>query len=702
MAHGAEQQRASTDPRPDAHPRLADALHDAHLEAPVGVAIRDHEGRFVFVNETMARMLGRPADAISRRAFGAVTHPDDRMHLRARWEALQRGDVDTYDCETRFLHDDGTIVWAHVHARAHRDACGHLVLAVIHAQDVGDQKRFEEALASSEARTDALLRHAREVVMIVDPSGSIRYASPAVEEVLGFDAAIFDETHPFDLLHPDDRATWLDGWQHVSGQSADRFSVTTRILHADGSYRWCEATLRDLTSEPGVDGYLAHFQDVTEKRRAEDSLAARALHDGLTGLANRALLVDRLRHALDRAERSGSVVALLFCDLDRFKPINDSFGHATGDAVLREVATRLQAVVRPADTVARLGGDEFVVCCEDVVGGTEAVLLAERILTALRAPFAIDARQISISTSVGIAVAGRGAEDPDAMLRSADAAMYAAKANGRDRYEVFDDGIRARLRHRMEIEDGVRRALEADELRLHYQPIFALPGADEPRRVVGVEALVRWLHPDRGLLRPVEFLAIAAQSGAAGRVTEWVIDDACRQVACWREHDLEVPTVWVNISADQLTQPTIVSTVAAALARHGLPGRALGFDVAEPMLQTLAATPGGGDALEALAGLGCSLALDDFGTGATSLRAVRRFGLTMLKLDPSLWRDPSDGSLLEQAVGFGRLTGLTVVAEAIEDEQQLAALRAVGCDCVTGDHLAPPAPAEVVAELFAR
>jgi len=702
VAYGVEQQRAGTDRHATTPPELTHALQDLHLEAPVGVAIRDRDGRFVFVNETMARMLGRSADAVTRTAFGAATHPDDRMHLRARWEALQRGDVDTYDCETRFLHEDGSAVWARVHVRAHRDARGHLVLAVLHAQDISEQKAFELALAGSEARTDALLRHAREVVMIVDPAGGIRYASPAVEEVLGFDASVFDETHPFDLLHPDDRATWLDGWRHVSGRAADRFSLTTRILHADGSYRWCEATLRDLTSEPGVDGYLAHFSDVSEKRRTEDSLAARALHDGLTGLANRALLVDRLRHALDRAERSGSVVALLFCDLDRFKPINDSFGHATGDAVLREVAARLQAVVRPADTVARLGGDEFVVCCEDVVSGTEAVLLAERILSALRAPFAIDGRQISISTSVGIAVAGRGAEDPDGMLRSADAAMYTAKANGRDRYEVFDDGIRARLRHRIEIEDGVRHALDADELRLLYQPIFALSTPDGSPRVVGVEALVRWLHPDRGLLRPAEFLPIAAQSGAAGRVTEWVIEHTCRQVACWRRKGLEVPTVWVNLAADQLAQPTIVSTIAGALARYDLPARTLGFDVAEPMLHTLGATPGGGDALEALAGLGCSLALDDYGTGATALRSVRRFGLTVLKLDPSLWGDPSDDSLLEQAVGFGRLLGLTVVAEAIESEVQLAVVEDAGCDCVTGDHLGPPASADDVAELFGR
>jgi diguanylate cyclase (GGDEF)-like protein/PAS domain S-box-containing protein len=693
VTHAAESEPATT---ARAAPPSFEAFRLAYEGAPVGFGIGDPRGELIFVNDQMARMLGRPRSMVQLRTFVDATHPDDRLDVRARMQALRRGDLDSYVADTRFVHADGRVVWARMHVRAERDPEGELTLLVAHAEDISEARRVEAALRASEARTSALLRHAREVVMIIGPAGTIRYASPAVEEVLGYDAATFGSTHPFELIHPDDRDAWVEGWRGVTGHPEARFALATRILHADGQYRWCEAMLRDLTGEPGIDGYLAHFQDVTERRRSEDDQAERALRDGLTGLANRALLVDRLRHALDRAERSGSVVALLFCDLARFMQINDSHGHAIGDMVLREVAARLRAVVRPSDTIARLGGDEFVVCCEDVVGGSEAVKLAERILATLRAPFGIDGRHLSLSTSVGIAVAGRGTEAPDDVLRSADAAMYAAKGNGRDRYEVFDECLRSRLRDRLETERGVRRALDDGELLLLYQPIFAVDGTEGPHPIVGLEALVRWVHPDRGVLGPSEFLAVAEQSGAAARIGDWVVRSACRQLQAWRAAGHDVPPVWVNLSAAQLASPDLVAGVAAILAEHQVPPQSLGFDIAETALSELEATPERSEVLEGLVALGCRLAIDDFGTGSTSLRSVHRYGVQALKLDPTLWQDRNPDPLVASAVAFGGMLGLTVIAEGVETAEQLAVLRSAGCHRASGYLLAPPGPADEV------
>jgi diguanylate cyclase (GGDEF)-like protein/PAS domain S-box-containing protein len=688
VAHAAESQP------PDAGTPGFEAFRLAYEAAPVGVAIGDPLGQAVYVNERMAAILGRPRDHVDIGTFVEAAHADDRLQVRGRMQAVARGDLDAYVVETRFVHADASVVWARVHVRAQRDDQGTLVLLLAHAEDITEQKRAEAALRESEARTAALLRHTREVVMIIGRAGAIRYASPAVEEVLGYEPDAFTSLHPFELLHPDDRAAWVEGWRQVTHHAGARFALSTRVLHADGRYRWCEATLRDLAGEAGVDGYLAHFRDVTEQRRSEDDLATRALHDALTGLANRALLVDRLQHALDRAQRSGAVVALLFCDLDRFKRVNDTFGHAVGDVVLREVAARLRAVVRPADTVARLGGDEFVVCCEDVGASAEAVVLAERILAALGAPYAVDGQELSLSASVGIAIAGRGTDGPDDVLRSADAAMYTAKGNGRGRYEVFDDDIRVRLRRRLDTEREVRRALAGAELRLHFQPIFRIPETlAAARTLAGVEALVRWQHPERGMLEPADFLAVAERSGAATRILEWVLDAACRQSRAWRRAGHPVPPVWVNLSHAQLTQSRVGAVVGSALTAHDLPAAALGFDVAEATVQQLERTPGAAEGLEALADLGCALAIDDFGTASTSLRSVHRFGIDVLKIDESLWREPDPARLLGSAVSFGEMLGLTVTAEGVETTDQLDLLRASGCHWASGYLLAAPGPA---------
>ena len=537
-------------------------------------------------------------------------------------------------------------------------------------------------------------------VVVADVRARTIAVNAAMARLLGRPREEIDLRTLVAATHPDDRMQVRARLQHLGRGDAGEEPIEARLVQPDGTMVWVRAHVAGCCDDDGRPALLVgQVVDITAQRQAADELSGRALRDALTGLANRTLLLDRMRHALDRAERTGSVVAVLFCDLDHFKRVNDSYGHATGDAVLTEVAARLRAVVRPADTVARLGGDEFVVCGEDVGESAEAFALAERILAALRAPIAVDGRQLSVGTSVGIAIAGRGAGDPDEILRRADAAMYAAKGNGRNRYEVFDDGIRHRLQQRLDTERRFRHAVDAGELRLHLQPIFRIVGPDAPGVVTGFEALVRWDHPERGLLCPDDFLPVAEQSGTSLRILEWVLDAACEWARDRRDAGLAPPPVWINLSAAELASPHALTTIAAALAARDLPADALGFDVAEATVQDLDRTPGAGDVLEGISGLGCRLAIDDLGTAATSLRTVHRFGIQVMKLDPSLWTGTDPARLVRAAVAFAEALDLTVSAEGVETDAHLDLLRAAGCHWASGHLLAPPAPAEAVAAL---
>jgi diguanylate cyclase (GGDEF)-like protein len=418
------------------------------------------------------------------------------------------------------------------------------------------------------------------------------------------------------------------------------------------------------------------------------------VRDPLTRLPTRVVLLDRLRSALEPPRGETGLVAAIFFDLDRFKVVNDSLGHNAGDELLVRVAERLRANVRDADTAFRFGGDEFIVLCEDIADAATAVAIADRIAAILRNPYTLGDRTLVATVSVGIAVSRPGESSAEDLLRDADAAMYRAKELGKDRCELFDAALRARAVARLELEAGLRRALDHGELEVHYQPEVSIATG----RVEAVEALVRWRHPERGLVPPAEFIGVAEDTGLIVPLGAWVMRVACDQAAAWREQHDGPLTVRVNLSARQLADPGLVDTIAAVLAGTGTNPRDLCLEITESGL--IADIETNAAALERIRRLGVRIALDDFGTGYSSLNYLRRFAVDLLKIDRSFVRDlgecGADDAIVEAIVAMARALGLPVTAEGVETPAQLEHVRALGCQAVQGFLFARPGPPEEI------
>ncbi len=459
--------------------------------------------------------------------------------------------------------------------------------------------------------------------------------------------------------------------------------VTVWTTGSDGSRRVC-----------------AFVRDLSERKRFEGQLASQALHDRLTGLPNRVLLRDRVEHALARAGRRGASVALLIADIDRFKVFNESLGHDGGDRLLVAVAERLTELLRPGDTVARMGGDEFALLCEDIAGYHEAAGIASRVVGAFEKPFHVQGSDLSLTVSVGVAVGALAGPAPELLLRDADVAMYRAKDAGRDRFEVFDETMLADATERLSVENDLRRGIAQGQLRLYYQPIVHL----DTGAIAGFEALVRWQHPVRGLVPPLEFIATAEQTGLIVPLGRYVLDEACRQAASWAAMHAsgEQLRMSVNVSAKQLVQPGWSDEVAQVLAESGLAPRQLVLEITESVLMDDA------DAtavrLEELRRLGVRIAIDDFGTGYSSLGYLRRLPVDILKIDKSfidgVAEGPHESALARAVVKLASTLRLEAVAEGIASRKQLLQLRRLRCPYGQGFYFSRPEPPEAIPGLL--
>ena len=560
-----------------------------------------------------------------------------------------------------------------------------------------DRADLAEALHArrSEDRFRALVQHASDVIAVVAADGTIGYASPAIARVLGYRAEERQAANAFDLLHPDDRDKGLALRAAALAGPASSAPVEVRVRHRDGTWRHLEIIATDLRDHPDVGGIVLNSRDVTERRALEERLRYQAHHDPLTGLANRARFLEGVAAALARGR-----AAVLFLDLDRFKVVNDSLGHAVGDRLLVATAARLRDCTVPGDLLARLGGDEFTVLLAPGSGLDAARRRAKRVLAALAVPFPIDGHAVVVTTSVGVAfgeAGGRAAE----LLRDADVAMYQAKQAGKARYAVYDGSMRAAAVMRLALESDLRQALERDELRVYYQPKVALATG----RIAGVEALVRWQHPTRGLLAPGTFIPLAEETGLILPLGRWVLAAACAQLVAWRErYPASGLLLGVNVSARQLQRGDLAAEVAAILAASGLAPGALKLELTESVLMEDAVATG--RAIRDLRGLGVQLILDDFGTGYSSLAYLKRLPLDALKIDRSfvagLGTDPEDAAIVRAVVSLARALDLLVVAEGVETAEHAAALRALGCDLGQGMHFAAPLPPDELATLLAR
>jgi len=540
---------------------------------------------------------------------------------------------------------------------------------------------LEDQQGTGSAQLARLFDLASDLLATVSPAGRLGLLNPAWQEVLGWSRDELRAMPLRELIHPDDLGPTEEQLQAPAGGTATVKNFANRFRHRDGSWRWL------LWSARYDDGtwYLT-AKDVTDRLGLEQH----PLHDPLTRLPNRILLLDRARRALARLHRDRHAVAILFIDLDRFKAVNDTLGHRAGDDLLLQVANRLKEVIREADTVARFGGDEFVILAEELEGEAEAVAVAERVLHVLEEPFDLDDARVSLRASVGVAVSNDPSRTAEDLLREADIAMYRAKGGGGHDLELFDERLRRQVAARLDVDARLRHALPRRELHLAYQPQLRLDG----RGRVGWEALLRWQPRGALQVEPAEFLPLAEESRLIVSIGDWVLRSATVQAATWRKRERYRPTMSVNLSARELGEGRIVERVAAALAASNLPPTALCLEFGERAL--LNDPRAAAEVLARLRELGVHIALDHFGEGRTSLGLASSLPVDTIKIDRTLVQglESSHGAraMVSALVSLARELKLRLVATGIETERQLKLCRRLGCPVGQGYLLAPPQP----------
>ncbi len=644
------------------------------------------DGRMRFASPAGSRMLGYGEGEVPPHVFSLV-HPDDRDGVHRDFEAKVATDEGPSPITFRIAHRDGS--WRHVEAvGANRLDDPDLRAILVTLRDVTERVEAEAALARSEDHHRRVVERSPEATAVYC-AGRFVFVNPAGKRILGtFGQGDVVGRSVLDFVHP-------DSVERIRAATVDEVDAPTtgQLVAADGSIVDVELVALATTwdGEPAVQVVV---RDITDHNRSQAALIHQATHDALTGLPNRTLLLDRLGQAIARMRRSVGSVAVLFLDLDRFKVMNDALGHEVGDEILKEVAARLLGAIRPSDTVARIGGDEFVVLVEDLEPGRDASDVSARIEAALAEPILRLDHTLYASASIGVVIADR-TSTPGELLRDADSAMYLAKEAGRGRSVWFTAELRKRVAERLDLEVELRLALERGELQVVYQPEVRIADGSPQ----GAEALVRWAHPERGLLGPDRFISVAEETGLIVRLGRLVLEEACAEAARW-DVSLEASGRWmgVNVSAAELAQPDFVDAVLGTVARHGLPPGRLCLEITESVLMWDPARAA--EALVALRSGGVTVAIDDFGTGYSSLNYLKRFPVDFVKVDrefvSGLGVDPGDAAIVRAVIDMSHALGLAVVAEGVETVRQRDQLGAMGCDFAQGWHFGHPVSGEVL------
>src|SRR5215203_1421271 len=696
--------------------RTEDALREARDRfrsifdhAPIGVAMVSLEGRYLQVNRSLCEILGYTEEELQALTWQEITHPDDLAASSAYARRIVEGEFPRYHLEKRFLLADSHTVWASLSVSLVRDSEGEPLYFVSQIQDVTERKKVEEALERLSHQHEKVLEAAGEGIFGLDLHGNVTFVNPAASDMTGWSTQDLLGRPMHNLLHH----TKPDGAPYLREQCPIYAALEDGATHSrdvevfwrkDGTSFPVEYTSTPILEDGEIVGAVVTFRDITERKALEQQLHHQAFHDPLSGLPNRALFMDRLQHALTRANRRGNKVAVLFTDLDNFKVINDSLGHEVGDQLLVAVAERLKTCLRPEDTAARLGGDEFTILVEDIAGVGEGVQIAKRIAEILQPPFALEDQEVFATVSTGIALNSPAQEHSADLLRHADLAMYRAKHRGKARYEVFEPSMDTKAVERLILETGLRRALVRQQFRVYYQPIVAL----ENDKVAGVEALVRWEHPQRGLLLPEAFLSVAEETGLIVRIGQWVLREASKQARIWQErYPGTLPlTISVNLSTREFFHPKLVAEV---LGESEIDPASLQLEITEGATTTNG-TSKADRTLQNLKRMGVQLAIDDFGLGYSSLSYLKRFPVDFLKIDRSfiagLGREPNgvskDKEITKAMIELTHALGLRVIAEGVETSEQLAQLRNMKCDLAQGNYFSEPLPSEELAVILAE
>ncbi|HWI73463.1 MAG TPA: EAL domain-containing protein [Baekduia sp.] len=728
-------------------------LHEAEArfrvafeEAGVGMAIIALDGRFIRVNRELVRVLGTTeAELLEGAGMLAVTHHADAAARSADFRRLAAGEVDRYKRDRRYLRADGSTLWGATTISLVRDDRGMPLYAIGQLEDITARREAEERAGLREAQQAAVARLSQLAITeqdfatlatatvhaitesldvalaglaAVDDAEGLRFVSgahAAAVTATATDVARLDERHALHTLAQLRPVVVRDALSETRFDVAGLLArgivsgVTVPVAGEVAGAPFGVLGMYGTAPRAFDDDDLAFLQSVANvltgalrRLAAERNVRHQALHDPLTQLPNRALLLDRLRIALARHRRDQRWVALLYIDLDDFKGINDSLGHGAGDTLLQSLAPRLSEALRPSDTLARIGGDEFAILCEGLEDVTESAAIAERLLAVVSRPIDVAGVELRPTGSLGIALAGPGtAIDGEDLVRDGGVAMYRAKRAGRGRYEIFDDGMRAETVERVALTHDLRRAIEDGALRLVYQPMVRFG----THRASGFEALVRWTHPERGEIPPSRFIPLAEQHGLIEPLGRWVLREALDQLRAWRDDGdaLGDMAMSVNVSRVQLSRPGLADEIFEALAERGLPAGQLVVEVTESAVMD---DPDVANAtLDALAAAGVRIALDDFGVGQSSLACLRDLPLNALKLDrgfiTSLASSRQAAAIVRAVCDMARTLGFSVVAEGVETEAQSQVVEALGCDLGQGYLYARPTPPEDVPAVVA-
>lgn len=658
------------------------------------MAIVDPHGRLVYASPVTERILGLDIDPLIGTDVFDLIHPDDRDAARRAFQFTREGKEGADRVEVRLRRRDGT--WRVVEAVATNLLDDPSVEGiVISARDLTDRRRAEAELREAQERFRSAFEYAPIGMALISIDGRLFRVNRALVQILGRGESELLASSMLDLCHPDDRDQCREQVRRLFAGVTQSTQLEQRFLHHDGHPVWVSVSaslVRDVNDQPMY--LVCQIEDIGERRANGEALAHQAAHDPLTGLPNRLSFVDRLGRELARAEATRERIAVLFLDVDRFKVVNDSLGHSAGDRLLVAVADRLSSVMGPTDVVARFGGDEFTILCRNVSSEETVELIAERIAQAIARPVALMEGEVFVTASIGIALSGNTADTPETLVRNADAAMYRAKERGRDRAELFD----AREHHRavddLRTGNALHRAIERGELRVHYQPMIDLASGT----LFGFEALIRWEHPERGLVPPMEFVPLAEETGLIVPLGVWALEQACRQAVRWHEAspDGAPLSMSVNLSPRQLAEPALPNDVARVLHDTGIQPSALWLEITESTLMRDAESAL--SALGALQALGLHLAVDDFGTGYSSLAYLERLPVEALKIDRSFTEGvgarKDSTAIVGAVVGLARALRLSTVAEGIETPEQFEQLRGMGCEVGQGFLFGPARPPE--------
>ncbi len=660
------------------HTAEQDKLLKYFYELPfIGMAIISPETRrWLRFNDQLCGILGYSGEELAEKTWVEMTHPEDIEKDIAEFDRVIRGESEGYAMDKRFIRKDGSIVMANIDVKCVRRADGTVNYFVAMVRDTTEQERRKGEILAARSQLQATLDAIPDLLFELDLNGRYyAYHSPRtdllaapVEDLLGKTIS--------DVLPPDAAEIVFSALQEAQEKG---FSSGKQLqLELPNGTFWFELSVSRKPVDAGLEArFIVLARDVTERKASEQRIINLAHYDSLTGLPNRALLADRMKVAIKRAARQSIRLAVLFVDLDRFKPINDSLGHDVGDKLLKVVAERMQDSVRSVDTVSRVGGDEFVVLLSEIETSEDAARVAEKLINTLSQRYEIEEHELLLTASIGICIYPDNGIESGILLRNADASMYSAKEAGRNRYQFYSEDMTARAIERLSLERDLRNAAERGELFLVYQPQIELATGC----IIGAEVLMRWRQPQQGLISPLRFIPVAEDSGLILTIGEWALRESCRQAQAWHDRDLLDVCISVNVSAVQFRQTDFVQVVECALKDSGLPPEKLELELTESVVMQ-----GAEPALEKLRlldALGVKVAIDDFGTGYSSLSYLRQFTVDRLKIDRSFVRDlpgNNDAEAIAAAiVAMGLSLGLRIIAEGVETEAQAEFLQRISC-----------------------